>query len=103
MTCLIGLMAMAFPRAAVILVVIFSDYIGTAYQTTVWPLLGFVFMPVTTLAYAWAMHSSGSVDGLQLVVVVIAVLIDLGIIGGSAANRRARHAVMARDVPRSSA
>ena len=74
MTCLIGLMAMAFPRVAVILVVIFSDYIGTAYQTTIWPLLGFVFMPVTTLAYAWAMHSSGSVDGLQLVVVVIAVL-----------------------------
>ena len=78
MTCLMGLMAMAFPRMAIILVVIFSDYIGTAYQTTIWPLLGFFFMPVTTLAYAWAMHSSGSVAGLQLFVVIIAVLIDVG-------------------------
>ncbi len=103
MTCLMALMAMACPRVAIILVVIFSDYIGNAYQTTIWPLLGFFCMPVTTLAYAWAMHTSGSVAGLQLVVVVIAVLIDIGIIGGSAANRRARHVVVARDIPGSSA
>ncbi len=103
MTCLIGLLAMAFPRMAIILVVIFSDYIGTAYQTTIWPLLGFFFMPVTTLAYAWAMHSSGSVTGGQLVVVVIAVLIDVGILGGGAANPRVRRYVVVRDGPGSSA
>ena len=99
MTCLMALMAMAFPRVAIILVVIFSDYIGTAYQTTVWPLLGFFFMPVTTLAYAWAMHSSGSVAGGQLVVVVIAVLIDIGIIGGGATNPRVRRYVVVRNDP----
>ncbi len=99
MTCLMALMAMAFPRVAIILVVIFSDYIGTAYQTTVWPLLGFFFMPVTTLAYAWAMHSSGSVAGGQLVVVVIAVLIDVGIIGGGATNQRVRRYVVVRNDP----
>lgn len=103
MTCLMGLMAMAFPRVAIILVVIFSDYIGTAYQTTIWPLLGFFFMPVTTLAYAWAMHSSGSVAGLQLFVVIIAVLIDVGILGGGAANPRVRRYVVVRDDPGSSA
>ena len=99
MTCLMALMAMAFPRVAIFLVVIFSDYIGTAYQTTVWPLLGFFFMPVTTLAYAWAMHSSGSVAGGQLVVVVIAVLIDIGIIGGGATNPRVRRYVVVRNDP----
>ena len=103
MTCMMGLMAMAFPRLAIILVVIFSDYIGTAYQTTIWPLLGFFFMPVTTLAYAWAMHSSGSVAGLQLVVVIIAVLIDVGILGGGAANPRVRRYVVVRGDPGSSA
>ena len=103
MTCLIALMAMAFPRVAIILVVIFSDYIGTAYQTTIWPLLGFFFMPVTTLAYAWAMHSSGSVAGLQLFVVIIAVLIDVGILGGGAANPRVRRYVVVRGEPGSSA
>jgi hypothetical protein len=48
-------------------------------------------MPLTTLAYAWAINSRGSVEGLQLVVVIIAVLIDLGLMGGSAAQRRRAH------------
>jgi hypothetical protein len=68
--------------------VVFSDYIGRAYDTLLWPLLGFLFMPLTTLAYSWAINSRGSVEGLQLVVVVIAVLIDLGLVGGSAASRK---------------
>jgi hypothetical protein len=68
-------------------VVLFSDYIGRAYETRLWPLLGFFFMPLTTLAYAWAINSHGSVDGGYLVVVVVAALIDWGIIGGSARNR----------------
>ena len=70
------------PRVVIVLVVIFSDYIGDAYQTTIWPLLGFFFLPLTTLAYAWAIHSRGEVAGIQLVVVIVAVLIDLGLLGG---------------------
>ena len=88
MPCLVGCLALAMPRFAIILVVIFSDYIGRAYQTAVWPIVGFLIMPLTTLAYAWAINSRGSVAGLQLVVVVLAVLIDLGLVGGSASRRR---------------
>ena len=76
------------PRFAIIVVVIFSDYIGRAYQTALWPFIGFLFMPLTTLAYAWAINSRGSVAGLHLVVVVAAALIDLGLVGGSASRRR---------------
>jgi len=96
MPCLIGLLAIPLPRLAIILVVIFSDYIGAAYSTILWPLLGFFFMPVTTLAWAWAINSSGSVAGLQLVIVVLAVLIDLGIIGG-ASHRQVRRYVIVPD------
>jgi hypothetical protein len=85
---LIGCLALSAPRFAIALVVIFSDYIGRAYETVLWPFIGFLFMPLTTLAYAWAINSRGSVEGLQLVVVVIAVLIDLGIVGGSASARK---------------
>jgi hypothetical protein len=85
---MIGCLALATPRFAIVLVVIFSDFIGHAYETTIWPLLGFVFMPLTTLAYAWAINSHGSVEGVPLVVVVVAVLLDLGLIGGSARSRR---------------
>jgi uncharacterized membrane protein len=91
MPCLLGCIALAFPRLVIILVVIFSDYIGQAYQTILWPLLGFIFMPLTTLAYAWAWHfGSGSVQGLGLVIVIIAALIDLGIIGGGASHKKVR-------------
>jgi hypothetical protein len=84
MYCLVGCIALVTPRLTILLVVILGDYIGRAYDTLMWPVLGFLFMPTTTLAYAWAINSRGSVEGFQLVVVVIAVLIDLGMIGGSA-------------------
>ncbi len=84
MYCLVGCIALVTPRLAILVVVIFGDYIGRAYDTLTWPVLGFLFMPTTTLAYAWAINSRGSVEGFQLVVVVIAVLIDLGMIGGGA-------------------
>ena len=88
MPLVIGCLGLMAPRFAIVLVVIFSDYIGEAYTTFVWPFLGFLFMPLTTLAYAWAINSRGSVAGFQLIVVVIAVLMDLGLIGGSAASRK---------------
>ena len=88
MPCLVGCLALSAPRVAIVLVVIFSDYIGRAYETVLWPLVGFLLMPMTTLAYAWAINSRGSVAGLHLIVLVVAVLMDLGLIGGSARARR---------------
>ena len=88
MPIVVGCLALLAPRFAIVLVVLFSDYIGRAYESVLWPFLGFLFLPLTTLAYAWAINSRGSVEGLQLVVVIIAVLIDLGIVGGSAARRK---------------
>ena len=88
MPILVGCLALSAPRFAIVLVVLFSDYIGRAYETTIWPFIGFLFMPLTTLGYAWAINSRGSVEGIHLVVVVVAVLIDLGLVGRSAARRR---------------
>lgn len=85
---LVGCLALAAPRFAIVLVVIFSDYIGRAYETTLWPLAGFLFLPLTTLAYAFAINTNGSVEGFYLAGVVVAVLIDLGMFGGSASKRR---------------
>ena len=88
MGCLIGCLALSAPRLAIILVVIFSDHIGRAFETNIWPILGFLFMPTTTLAYAWAVNANGTVTGIYLVVVVFAVLIDLGLTGMGARARR---------------
>jgi len=91
MPCLLAAFALLTPRVVIVLLVIFSDWIGTAYNNViVWPLLGFIFFPYTTLAYALAMHNNAnSVSGVYLVIVVLAVLLDLGAMGGGAATRRA--------------
>jgi hypothetical protein len=78
------------PRFALALVFIFSNYLGRAYDTMLWPLLGFFFMPLTTLAYAWAVNTNGTVTGIYLVGVVLAVLLDLGLVGGGASAQRRR-------------
>ena len=91
MACLVGCLALSAPRVAIVLVVIFSDYIGAAYRTTMWPVLGFLFMPATTLAYAWSIHRYGEVHDWGLFLVILAVLIDLGLLGaGSNSGRRYR-------------
>jgi hypothetical protein len=92
MPCLLGLIGFFFPRLVIILLWLFSTYLGQAYQTWIWPVLGFFFAPFTTLAYAFAINSNGSVSGLYLVLVIVAVLLDLGVLGGggNAAKRRKR-------------
>lgn len=92
MPCLVAIIAFFFPRIAIALLVIVGDYIGRAYETTLWPLLGFFFMPYTTLVYAWAKNSNGSIEGWYFAAVAGAVLVDLGVIGGGgkSAERRRR-------------
>lgn len=85
MPCLLGLLALITPRIVILLVLLFSTYLESAYQTLLWPLLGFLFMPLTTLAYAFAMNENGQLGGLYLALFVVAVLIDVGSIGGGGA------------------
>jgi hypothetical protein len=77
----------------ILLLAIFSSYLSAAYQTVIWPLLGFFVMPYTTLAYAWAINTSpsNSLQGLYLVIFILAILIDLGVIGGGAKARKRRY------------
>ncbi|MEM8609564.1 MAG: hypothetical protein AAGF92_20850 [Myxococcota bacterium] len=87
MPVVLGCLALLTPRFVIALVFLFSNYLGRAYETILWPLLGFFFMPLTTLAYAFAMNSNGAVDGMYLVVVVVAVLLDLGLVGAGSKTR----------------
>ncbi|HVS10278.1 MAG TPA: hypothetical protein VMS76_10430 [Planctomycetota bacterium] len=91
MPCLLGCVALAFPRIALVLVWLFvPGYIGGAFTSLLWPVLGFIFLPLTTLVYAWAINSHGAIDGLFLVALIVAVLVDLGLLGGGASSRRTR-------------
>jgi hypothetical protein len=86
MPCLVGCLALAFPRAALALVWLFNaGYLMRAYNGWLWPALGFVFLPLTTLTFAFASHSLGTphaVSPLGWLLTVVALLIDVGLLGG---------------------
>ncbi len=90
MACLIVLFALAFPRILLLLLFFFSNYLGTAYQGAVVPLLGFVFLPVTTLAYAWLINAHMPIEGYNLGLLILAVIVDVGSWGGGAWRHRSR-------------
>jgi len=86
MPCIIVLLVLGLPRVALFIVWLSSHYLDRAFAHNVVPFLGFLFAPLTTLTYAWAINTYGSVQGVGLAVVVVAALFDLGLIG--AARRR---------------
>ena len=90
MPCLLLILFLAFPRIALLLLFLFSNYLQHAYHGLIIPLLGFVFLPLTTLAYAWMANSGLPTTGLNLLILIIAVVIDLGGIGGGEYHRRRR-------------
>ncbi|HZM00413.1 MAG TPA: hypothetical protein VFD43_09195 [Planctomycetota bacterium] len=87
MPCIVILLLLGLPRLALFVTFLFSDYLGRAYATNFWPLVGFLFMPLTTLAYAFSVNTWGEVRGLGTVAVVLAVLIDVGMLGASRRRR----------------
>jgi hypothetical protein len=89
MGCCFGIVALIFPRIALVLVYL-SGYGATAFKTVMWPLLGFFFMPYTTLAYAIAINEVGRIEGVGLLLIIIGVFFDLGSHGGSATSGRRR-------------
>ena len=79
---------MIAPRVAILLLAIFTRFMHEAYDTVLWPVLGFFLLPYTTLAYALAINQAGSVEGLYLVLVIVAVLVDLGALSGGGYSNR---------------
>jgi hypothetical protein len=90
MPCLLLILFLAFPRIALVLLFLFSNYLQRAYHGLVLPLLGFFFLPLTTLAYAWMANTGQPTTGINLLILIVAVVIDLGGLGGGAYHRRTR-------------
>ena len=66
-------------------------YVITGFQQHVISgaaLLGFFFLPLTTLVYAWIVNSGAGAYGIYMVAIVICVLVDLGLHGHTARSSR---------------
>jgi hypothetical protein len=93
MGCLIFVFGLLTPRVVLFLLWIFTNYLSRAYGSWFWPMLGFFFLPTTTIAYAIAQNAFDGVKGWGLVILIIGIALDLGLLGGggrSAAWRRRR-------------
>lgn len=90
MPCCLLFVILLFPRVALVLMFFFSTYLQRAFQGgLLLPILGFIFLPLTTIVYAWEVNSGMPTAGINLLWLLIAVLIDLGGLGGGA-HRRSR-------------
>jgi hypothetical protein len=88
MPCLIGCIALGFPRLACFLVWFFGgSYFSRAFDGWLLPLLGFFFLPLTTLAFAFGMNTlgePGQMEPLDWLLVLVALASDLGLWRGGA-------------------
>lgn len=66
------------PRLAIILIALFTNWFDRGYSTVIWPVLGFFFMPYTTLAYLAASINchGGSFTFPWVLLVIFGVLFD---------------------------
>ena len=89
MCCLAALAALISPRFVIVLWWLLDSARWTAlFDNLIVPVLGFIFLPWTTLAYV--LFAPTGFGGLASIVVVLAVLMDAGTYGGGAFGNRRR-------------
>lgn len=92
MGCIVAVIALTVPRILMFFVLLLTDWFGLTFETKVWPILGFFFMPYTTLAYMAAMLNNNHVlSGGWLALFIVAIIIDAGHWGGSGFSYRSKY------------
>ena len=82
--CLLVILSALWPRVVLVLIYFFAPWIPrTAFHTALWPLLGFIFLPTTALAYelTWVYIGAPQTHPLSLILVIIAFIHDLAQLG----------------------
>jgi hypothetical protein len=93
--CIVALVAFFSPRFAIFLVWLFTDRMGIAFNSFWIALLGFFFLPWTTLAWAVAYQPVQGVTGFGWFVVILAFFADMSTHVASAQARQQRRAARA--------
>jgi hypothetical protein len=80
--CLGALLLIIGPRVFLVAVWLFSNWYN-AFDSRLVAILGWLFLPYTSLAWMFTFfHNGGNVSGGYLVLMILAVLVDVGAIGG---------------------
>lgn len=92
MPCLLVLVILFFPRVVLVLMFLFTNYLQRAFHHQLLiPLLGFIFLPLTTIVYAWEINNAMSLAGINLLWLLLAVIIDVSGWGGGGWHARRRY------------
>jgi hypothetical protein len=59
MPCLVAILALATPRLVIALLWFFTNWFNGVFDTILWPILGFIFLPTTLLWYSAVQHWFG--------------------------------------------
>ena len=87
MGCLFVLIAMLSPRLGIIILWAFTDYVGRAFEAWIWPLLGLILLPWTTLIYILVAAPVGGITFWGWLMVALGLLLDISNHAQSYANR----------------
>jgi hypothetical protein len=82
MPCLLALIVLGFPRVVLVVMFFFTNILSRAYHGLLIPVLGFIFLPITTIVYAWMVTNRMPIEGSNLLILIVAVLLDAGSSGG---------------------
>jgi hypothetical protein len=86
---LLALLVVAFPRVAIALLWLFTNFFSGVYHGILIPLLGFIFLPLTLVVYTYILRTyPGPLSLQELIFLFIAVILDLGLVGGGSLRRR---------------
>ena len=89
MGCIFAVVALAVPRVVMFFAFLLTDWFGRSFETQLWPILGFVFMPYSTLAYLAAMlNNNHTLSGGWLALFIVAIVVDAGHWGGGGLTYR---------------
>lgn len=78
MGCLLVLLAAFAPRLVVLFAWIARPvYFDSVFETWIWPLLGLIFLPFTTLMWLLVGAPPSGIQGFDWLWIVLAVLLDL--------------------------
>lgn len=89
MPCLFVLLALALPRGVIIILWLMTDWFAGMFETALWPVLGFLFLPTTLLWYSAVQNWYGGDWGLwQIAGLVVALSLDTSQGGARRASRR---------------
>lgn len=96
MPCLVGCAALIGPRIALFVILLFEpNWVERAFNGWAVPVIGFLFLPWTTLAWIICYDPLIGISGFGWLIVAFAFIVDIGSYISAISSRNSRKAAQA--------